>query len=84
VRGVVTFLAEVGTHVYNILHVGREISQGQKGEETKDAAGSGSIPEETLLNIYWGGGGNEMRMGQTTTSHEIRSRILNPLHPPAQ
>jgi len=37
--------------------VGREISQRRKGEETKDAAGSGSIPEETLLNIYWRGRG---------------------------
>jgi hypothetical protein len=63
--------------------VGREISQRRKGEETKEAAGSGSIPEETLLNIYLEGG-NEMRMGQTTTSHEIRLRILNLQHPPAQ
>jgi hypothetical protein len=33
--------------------VRREISQRREGEETKDAASSGSIPEETLLNIYW-------------------------------
>jgi hypothetical protein len=65
-----------------MLHVRREISQRRKGEETKDAAGCGSITEETLLNIYLGE--NEMRMGQTTTSHEIRSRILNPPHPPVQ
>jgi len=37
-----------------------------------------------LIKHLLGGGGNEMRMVQTTTSHEIRLRILNPPHPPAQ
>ena len=37
-----------------------------------------------LIKHLLEGEGNEMRMGQTTTSHEIRLRILNPPHPPAQ
>ena len=45
--------------------VGREISQRRKREETKDAAGSGSIPEETLLNIYLRGVGGVGGGGET-------------------
>jgi len=64
--------------------VGREISQRRKGKETKDAAGSGSIPEETLLNIYWGLGkrdenGSDYNITRNKASHSESAAPSRPV-----